>query len=135
MRRFFHVILFIILCITPACRTIYPTAGGTHERDSTSGHIETRHDSIYIDRWHVINISGDTVYRYDSIYVDRYHTIYEKDSIEVLLRDTIYQEPEIIEKPISRGNRFLINSGIALWILVGILIIVVGVVIILKIKK
>lgn len=135
MRRFFHVILFIILCISPACRTVYPTVGGTHERDSISGHIETRHDSIYIDRWHDIRTSGDTVFVHDSVYVDRYHKIYEKDSIEVVLRDTIYQEPEIIEKPISRGNRFLINSGIALWILAGILIIVVGVVIILKIKK
>ena len=97
------------------------------QRDSVR--IEIQHDSVYIDRCHSIYTKGDTVYIHDSIFRDRWK--YKHDSIYFASTDTIYQQV-VVEKT---GSQFLRNSGIALWVLLGLLLLAVIVGIVLKFAK
>lgn len=129
-----HIILVVILfLLVVGCKAVVPVVSTTAEHNRDSMRIEYKHDSIYIDRWHHIYTQGDTVYIYDSIWRDRWHTINKHDSIYINSTDTIYQTSTIeVEK---KGSAFLRNSGIALWVLIGIFILTVIIGIILRFVK
>ena len=126
---FFLLIFLLLLLAMVGCKQqqlpILPT--NTAQRDSVR--IEIQHDSVYIDRWHSIYTKGDTVYIHDSIFRDRWK--YKHDSIYFASTDTIYQQV-VVEK---QGSQFLRNSGIALWVLLGSLLLAVIVGIVLKFAK
>lgn len=123
------IILLLMLLAMAGCKQqqlpILPT--NSAQRDSVR--IEIQHDSIYIDRWHSIYTKGDTVYIHDSIFRDRWK--FRHDSIYFASTDTIYQQV-VVEK---QGSQFLRNSGIALWVLLGLLLLAVIVGIVLKFAK
>lgn len=130
----FTILLAIIffLCLVLAmvgCKTqplpVIPT--NNSQRDSVR--IEYKYDSIYIDRWHNIYTKGDTVFVHDSIFRDRWR--YKHDSIYFASVDTIYQQITVEKK----SSQFLRNSGIALWVLLGILLLAVIIGIVLKFAK
>ena len=123
------VIIICLLCIT-GCKTqpcIPLPSSGTHDHDSLR--TEYVHDSISVDRWHTIVTKGDTVYIHDSIYYYKWKM--KHDSIRVENTDTIYQTVTV-EK---QGNVFLRNSGIALWVLIGMFVLGVIIGIIIKFAK
>ena len=130
-QAFIAIIVFIALVLfaLASCKVSAPVMmGGTQaRRDSTR--IEYKHDSIYTDRWHKIYIKGDTVFIHDSIYVDRWHRLH--DTLRFESRDTIYQ-PVPYEK---KGSAFLRNSGIALWVIIGLIILAVIAGIVIKVAK
>ena len=123
------IILLLMLLAMAGCKQqqlpILPT--NSAQRDSVR--IEIQHDSVYIDRWHSIYTKGDTVYIHDSIFRDRWK--FRHDSIYFASTDTIYQQV-VVEK---QGSQFLRNSGIALWVLLGLLLLAVIVGIVLKFAK
>lgn len=128
----FVIVLLMIAFALAACRTTQPVAiPQIHERETDSVRTEYVHDSTHIDRWHTITIKGDTVLIHDSI--DRWHDrfVYIHDSIDNSRIDTISQIVEI-EKPQSI---FLRNSGIALWVIIGVLILGVIIGIVIKFAK
>lgn len=108
--------------------------GMSHNRDSVRVEKIYIVDSTYIDRWHTILQKGDTVYKHDSIvkHLWRYKEIH--DTLTVVSVDTTIIREEI-EKPLSKGNKFLLHSGVALWILVAVLIIAGVVSIVLHVRK
>ena len=125
----FVIIVFVCLMGMVGCKC--PCAavpsGGSHNSDSVR--TEYIRDSITIDRWHKEYIKGDTVYKVDSVWRDRWR--YKRDSIYINSTDTIYTTVTVTEK----GNMFLRNSGIALWVLIGLLVVAAIIGIILKFAK
>lgn len=123
-------IVFILLALLVSCRTIQPVVG-THNEQSDSLRTEYRIDSVYVDRYHTIWKQGDTVYIHDSI--DRWRT--RHDSIYaykyINTTDTIVQTVEI-EK---QGAAFWRGSGIAFWVLLGMLVLGITIGLIIKFAK
>lgn len=122
----------MILLAFIGCKTTIPAiTTNTHESSRDSIRTEYKHDSIYTDRWHTIYIKGDTVHVHDSIIKEKYKTIYIHDSIDNSRIDTIYQTVQV-EKPYKQ---FLVNSGVAFWILLVLIVIAVIIGIIIKFAK
>lgn len=128
----FFIVTFALL--VSGCKTL-PQPTNVHNRDSVR--VEVRHDSVYIyqhdsifrDRWR----DGDTVYitteKWLTRYKDKYVAVH--DTISVSATDTIYQTIEI-EK---QSSSFWKGSGIAFWILLGLLAIGCTIGLIIKFAK
>lgn len=131
----FAIVTFVCVMGMTGCKTPCPCAalpsGGTHDHTGDSTHIEYVHDSITVDRWHKEYVKGDTTYIHDSIFKDRWHNRYIHDSIYINNTDTIYNTVTVTQQ----GNMFLRNSGIALWVLIGLLVVAAIIGIILKFAK
>lgn len=112
------ILLDFVGCKTPQLPTL-PT--NTHKDSHDSIRTEYVHDSVYIDRWHTQYMKGDTCYIHDSI--DRWHNkyVYIHDSIDNSRTDTIYRQIQVEKK----GSAFLRNSGIALWVIIGLILLAV----------
>lgn len=126
----FAIVTFVCVMGMTGCKSqpcLPIPSSGTHDHDSVR--TEYVHDSISVDRWHTILQKGDTVYVRDSIYFYKWRN--KHDSIYINNTDTIYQQV-VVEK---KGNMFLRNSGIALWVLIGLLVVAAIIGIILKFAK
>ena len=133
-RKAFDHIIFACLLLAAflcSCKSAQQILPSTHDHTGDSTHIEYKHDSVYIDRWHTVYQKGDTVIIRDSVFRDRWHYNNIHDSIYISNTDTIVQTVTI-EK---QGSAFLRNSGIALWVLIGLLVIAVIIGIVLKFAK
>lgn len=108
--------------------TVQPTI---HTETKDSVRTEIRHDSIWIDRWHTIYTQGDTVFKVDSIVKEKYKLVYIHDSIDLSRIDTITQTIEI-EK---QGSIFWKGSGIAFWVLIGMIVLGITIGLIIKFAK
>lgn len=130
--RWYRNILILVAFLVVSCKTL-PTPTPTNSHDSSHDSIRTEyiHDSITVERLRTIIIKGDTVYIHDSIFKEKYKNVYIHDSIDNSRIDTIYQTVQV-EKPYKQ---FLVNSGIALWVLVVLFIIAVIIGIVIKFAK
>ena len=126
------LILFgcLLLCFI-GCKCPCVATGGTHSETHDSIHTEYKHDSIYIDRWHKEIVKGDTVFVKDSVWRDRWHYINRHDSVYFNLTDTIVQTIEVEKK----GSAFWKGSGIALWCLLGAMVLAACIGLIIKFAK
>lgn len=122
-------LLFLMLTLS-SCKSQAPTVVPVHSSHSENRDSIQKH-YVYRDRWHTITQKGDTVYIHDSIFFAKEDTVY----LAVKIHDTIPGAPVLIEKPMTNGARFLRNSGIALWILLGLLLLAVIAGIIIKFAK
>ena len=122
------VLIIAVSCTRVPASVVLPNVH-SHAHDSVR--TEYVHDSIYIDRWHREYVQGDTVYMHDSI--DRWHNryVYIHDSIDNSRIDTIYQTVQV-EKPYKQ---FLVNSGIALWIIIILIVLTIVAGIFIKFAK
>lgn len=125
----FAITLCIVLLAMTGCKCpcSVVSSGGTHDHDSTK--IEYLHDSITVDRWHTILQKGDTIFIHDSIYYYKWSN--KHDSIYVNNTDTIYRTVTV-EAPI---NGFWKGSGIALWVMIGAIVLGAIIGIIIKFAK
>ena len=123
-------IVFILLALLVSCRTIQPVVG-THNEQSDSIRTEYRIDSFYVDRWHTIWTKGDTVYIHDSIdrWRTRHDSIYAYKYINTTdtITNTVYVEDE--------HGAFWKGSGIAFWVLLGMLVLGITIGLIIKFAK
>ena len=111
--------LLVVLAFV-GCKTLpAPVPGASHDHSRDSISTEYVRDTIKTDRWHTVYVKGNTIIIHDSI--DRWHIRHDSIDRYVYINntDTIY-EPVETEKPQSA---FLTNSGIALWVLIGIAIV------------
>lgn len=111
------ILLAFVSCKTPQL----PTLPNSSDRSHDSVRTELRIDTIYQDRWHKEIQKGDTIFIHDSIDRWRVRYVYIHDSIDNSRTDTIYQTVEIEKK----GSEFLRMSGIAFWILIAAITILV----------
>ena len=71
------------------------------------------HDSTYIERWHTVEVKGDTVFATDihveSKYITRYDTVYKSVEKPVTITTT---ETIEIKKPLSWWQKTFIWMGV-----------------------
>ena len=128
MKRIFFIVTLALLLLS--CKTTQPTA--TH---TDSVRVEVRFDSIYIyqhdsifrDRWR----NGDTVF----VQVEKYKVLYKDKLVQV--HDTIAtSRVDTIAVPmVTQSGAFWKGSGIAFWVLLGMLVLGAAIGIIIKIAK
>ena len=130
--RWYRNILILAAVLVVSCKTL-PTPTPTNSHDSRRDSIRTEYvrDSVYIDRWHTQYMKGDTCYIHDSIDRWRNKYVYIHDSIDNSRIDTIYQTVQV-DKPYKQ---FLVNSGIALWVLIVLFVIAVIIGIVIRFAK
>lgn len=119
-RVFFIVLLASALCCS--CRTVRVIEQVPVEVHDTTYVAKTTHDSTYIDRWHTVEVKGDTVFatdiRVESKYVTRYDTVYKSVEKPVTLTETVE-----VAKPLSWWQKALMWSGVAaLVVLLAVLL-------------
>ena len=114
-RVFFIVLLASALCCS--CRTVRVIEQVPVEVHDTTYVAKTTHDSTYIDRWHTVEVKGDTVFatdiRVESKYVTRYDTVYKSVEKPVTLTTT---ETVEVAKPLSWWQKALMWSGVAVLV-------------------
>lgn len=136
MRKFFFIMLFIFLLVAiPGCRSMQPAIGSTSSRnDSIAIRTEYVHDTTIIEKLRTVIQKPDTLYIHDSIVIYKYRDRLKTDTLYRYHTDTITKIQEVIvEKPV--GSKFMQRSGIALWIIIGLTVILAIVVIVWKIAK
>lgn len=133
---FMYAVMAIALALfaigVSGCKTV--AAGGvvvTPPAVHKESYIQHKIDSVYIDRWHTVMQQGDTVRIHDSIYFSVVKL--SKDTITLI--DTIYTDPVLIEKPLTKTQSFMINSGWVAWAILVLLILAVIVGVIIKVAK
>ena len=111
------IVLCALLCALSSCKqTEYIPI---HDTTYT---VREVHDSSYVDRWHTIEVKGDTVFatdiRVESKYVTRYDTVYKSVEKPVTLIETVE-----VAKPLSWWQKALMWSGVAaLVVLLAVLL-------------
>lgn len=93
------------------------------QRDSVRVHVETKYDSIYVDRWHTIKEQGDTIWLHDSIYVEKWREHYMRDTICVT--DSISYPVEVV-KEVRKRNGYDRFTAAGFWLLSLLFLIVFG---------
>lgn len=134
MRRI-YLILFLALMVT-GCKQTQPVVlprPNIETKDSVQLHYEYRIDTIWIERNKDTRRSNDTVFIHDSIVQKVIREVKIEDTIHVNSIDTVYVP---IKTPTdTSGNRFLRDSGIALWILIVLFVIAAIIGVVLKFAK
>ena len=121
----------MILLAFVGCNGSKPLASGSSHEKNDSVRTEYRIDTIYRDRVRKEYMRGDTFFIHDSIDRWKIREVYIHDSIDKTRIDTIYRTVEVEKK----GSAFWKGSGIAFWILLGILVLGVAIGLIIKFAK
>lgn len=126
MKKQYFFIMMAISLMVVGCKTLPPTitnaTSTSSHRDSIAEKTIYIHDTTYIDRYHSVITSNDTVYIRDSIYIYVEKDMQQHDTVYVTKTDTIQTEQtkieyQEVEKPIAP---FVRNSCIALWVIIGV---------------
>lgn len=136
--RFVIALMLLLVMIVAmfglaGCAYTKPIAA-SHYRDSARVEKIYVRDSVFVDRWHIIFRNGDTIYRRDSIVKNLWHVKEVHDTLKIVNNDTITIR-ETIEKPLSGGRKFLIGSGVAAWVIIGIVFIAGVVAIVIRVRR
>ena len=120
MKRLLYVlVVLMILGGLSSCRTQYIPVETIkteyHTRDSI------RHDSIYQQDSVYVAVKGDTVYEYKYKYLYKYQYINKTDT---LMKTDSIQIPCPVEKQLSKWQRFKLDFGGVVMLLVVIIVIV-----------
>lgn len=116
------------------CKTTAVVAPVVHNKDSVRVEVRWKHDSIYTDRWHTITLKGDTIIMHDSIIFKVYKELQVHDTIIDRKTDSI-PYPVVVKEELTGSQRFLMNSGIACWVLVALIVIIGITVLIIRLCK
>lgn len=122
MKHLSFFILILLLVIMIGCKTMQPTIGTTTKNDSISVRTEFVHDTTYIEKTREVTKTSDTIRIYDSIVIYKFRDRVKTDTLLRYHSDTT-QVVQYVEKPIAP---FVRNSCIALWIIIGVAILVLG---------
>lgn len=118
LRRTLFAVAIALLFV--GCKTVKQTVEVPVYIHDTTQTIKEVHDSTFIDRWHTIEVKGDTVYWHDSIVFVKYHVktdtsyLYVEKPVIVSKTETVE-----IEKPLRWWQKTLMWMGV-----VGLLFIV-----------
>ena len=111
-RVFFIVLLASALCCS--CRTVRVVEQVPVEVHDTMYRNVIQHDSTYVDRWHTVEMKGDTVFVCDSHMSVTYRTITDTayKYVEKPVTVTVEQIKEVA-KPLRWWQKALMWSGVA----------------------
>ena len=96
----------------------------TERRDSIQVRTETRVDSVMRDRWHVVRVSGDTVYVRDSVYIDRLRFRDRSDTVRVTDSVPVIREVPVVVRRRNGYDRF-VSWGF--WLLLALVAVVIAI--------
>lgn len=112
MRRTVAISLAVVMC---GCSSVRTVEVPVYVRDTAYVSREV-HDSTYIDRWHTVEVMGDTVRWTDSVTVVRYvivhDTIIKYEEVPVKMVET-----EEVERELTTWQRFKMRGF--WWLSVG----------------
>lgn len=121
-RVFFIVLLASALCCS--CHTVRVIEQVPVEVHDTIRQKVFLHDSTYIDRWHTVEVKGDTVYVTEQQIVSKWRTVTDTayKYVEKPVTVTVEQIKEVA-KPLSWWQKALMWSGVAaLVVLLAVLL-------------
>ena len=87
--------------------------------DSTRVHVETKYDSIWVDRWHVVKLRGDTIWLHDSIYIEKWREKHTRDTICV--RDSVPYEVRVVQE-VRKRNGYDKFTARGFWIMIALFV-------------
>lgn len=93
------------------------------KQDSVRIVTNTKYDSLFIDRWHVIKEKGDTIVIQDSIFIEKWRWRTKVDS--VIIRDSIPYEVKVV-KEVRKRNGYDKFTARGFWVLLALILIVVS---------
>lgn len=113
------VIVFscVIGCSSQSSIPLHPST-----RDSIHVKYEVKFDSIFVDRWHTIKESGDTIFVHDSIYLEKIKYRDKLDSI--LVCDSIPYPVEIV-KEVRKRNGYDVFTARGFWAYTAIVVLMI----------
>ena len=122
MRKIIAICAAVLLLA--GCKSVQQTVEVPVYIHDTAYTVKVQHDSTYIDRWHTIEVKGDTVYVRDSHMSVTYRTITDTayKYIEKPVTVTVEQIKEVA-KPLSwwertqRGGFWVLLAVFSMWLL------------------
>lgn len=109
-----------VLFFFASCRVQYVPVD--HIRTEYVHDTIQRVDSVWRDRWHTEVTKGDTVYIRDSITDYKYKTV--DRIVEKSVTDSV-DRPIPMPAEWTDTERFMYKSGIALWVIIGLILLAV----------
>lgn len=106
-----------------------PLLSGT---DSTRVHVETKYDSIWVDRWHVVKEKGDTIWLHDSIYIEKWREKHTRDTICV--RDSVPYEVRVVQE-VRKRNGYDKFTARGFWVLLVLLVLYIALRVYVRFKR
>lgn len=100
--------------------------------DSTRVHVETKYDSIWVDRWHVVKEKGDTIWLHDSIYIEKWREKHTRDTICV--RDSVPYEVQVV-KEVRKRNGYDKFTARGFWVLLALLVLYIALRVYVRFKR
>ncbi len=128
MRQFLTLSLLLLLT---GCASQRAFAPAVERHDSVIVKTEVRIDSVWRDRWRVVERKGDTVFVRDSVFIDRWRAVHQSDT--VCLRDSV---PVVTEVPVivRRRNGYDRFVSWGFWILAALITLTVTVKVMRKMR-
>lgn len=115
------IIIIMTALLMVGCKTTQTIVEKPVYIHDTTQSVRVERDSVYVDRWHTIEVKGDTVYVTDSVWVVRYFrttdTAYKYIEKPVNVEVTKIQE---VTKPLGFWRKLLIYNGIFWLLVVGV---------------
>lgn len=115
------IIIIMAALLMVGCKTTQTIVEKPVYIHDTTQSVRVERDSVYVDRWHTIEVKGDTVYVTDSVWVVRYFrttdTAYKYIEKPVNVEVTKIQE---VTKPLGFWRKLLIYNGIFWLLVVGV---------------
>lgn len=115
------IIIIMAALLMVGCKTTQTIVEKPVYIHDTTQSVRVERDSVYVDRWHTIEVKGDTVYVTDSVWVVRYFrttdTAYKYIEKPVNVEVTKIQE---VTKPLGFWRKLLIYNGIFWLLIVGV---------------
>lgn len=115
------IIVIMAALLMVGCKTTQTIVEKPVYIHDTTQSVRVERDSVYVDRWHTIEVKGDTVHVTDSVWVVRYFrttdTAYKYIEKPVNVEVTKIQE---VTKPLGFWRKLLIYNGIFWLLVVGV---------------
>lgn len=116
-----RAIIIMAALLMVGCKTTQTIVEKPVYIHDTTQSVRVERDSVYVDRWHTIEVKGDTVHVTDSVWVVRYFrttdTAYKYIEKPVNVEVTKIQE---VTKPLGFWRKLLIYNGIFWLLVVGV---------------
>lgn len=115
------IIVIMAALLMVGCKTTQTIVEKPVYIHDTTHSVRVERDSVYVDRWHTIEVKGDTVHVTDSVWIVRYFrttdTAYKYLEKPVNVEVTKIQE---VTKPLGFWRKLLIYNGIFWLLVVGV---------------
>lgn len=110
------ILLVLFLACSCAMRRQVEQTHQTSSHDSIVTKYVERIDSVYVDRWHSITQSGDTIYKTDSVVCYKYLWRNNTDTAYICKTDTLLVST-VTTKEVRKANRFTLTCTILFFVL------------------